>query len=397
MKNDVLRIIIFDGSFKTTPFINCLAKGLAVKHQVYILGFNEEMTEKIEGVEYKPLGNNQNKFRFGFTSLEYAIRTSSIKIFFSTIKSLIKGKRQQLQEQNLCFVLKQIEPDIIHLQWPSVISWFEEVLEEQKIPVVLSQRGFHSNVRPFVDNANFEYLKKWYPKMAGFHSVSKAIAINGDKIWHSPYKINKVIYTGLDLREIPFSKEYTLSKPLKLISIGRGHWIKGYDYALRTCKLLEHERIPFQYTIIGGAENEELQFMINDLGLQDNVILKSRMPQRKVFSLMQEASLLLMPSLEEGIPNVVVEAMAIGLPVIGTDCGGMREVVENDKEGWIVPIRNPKAMADAIVSLINSPISEIEKVRFNARFKVETQHTTEKMIIQMEELYNIVLSNYSEV
>ena len=104
---------------------------------------------------------------------------------FPTLKKLIKGKRQALQQQNLDLALKNISPDIIHLQWPSVIPWFEVVLMEQKIPVVLSQRGFHSNVRPFVDEANFEYLNKWYPKIAGFHSVSKAIAANGDKIWNT--------------------------------------------------------------------------------------------------------------------------------------------------------------------------------------------------------------------
>jgi len=218
-----IKIILFDGSFKTTAFINRLAKGLAIKHQVYILGFNEEVTKKIEGVHYKPLGNNQNKLRFTITSLGYAFRAGSLKKIFSTIKRLLKGEKQQLQEQNLRYALKKIKPDIIHLQWPSVIPWFEEVLEEQKIPVVLSQRGFHNNVRPFVEEDNFEYLQKWYPKIRGFHSVSKAMAANGDKIWQSLDKIDKVVYTGLDLEAFPFTGEYNRATPLKIISVGRAH------------------------------------------------------------------------------------------------------------------------------------------------------------------------------
>lgn len=382
-----LKIIIFDGSFKTTPFINRLVRGLVLNHQVYILGFNEKLSVSIAGAHYVSLGSNQSKLKFTVTTLGKLLRSKKFKLLFPTLRKLIKGKRQELQQQNLNLVLKNISPDIIHLQWPSVIPWFEDVLLKKEIPVILSQRGFHSNVRPFVDEANFEYLKKWYPKMAGFHSVSKAIATNGNKIWTSPEKIDKVNYTGLPLQEISFSENYMRSIPLKLLSIGRAHWIKGYDYALHSCKLLKEKNIPFQYTIIGGADDEELQFLIDNLGLKDCVFLERRMPQKKVFRSMQEASLLLMPSLEEGIPNVVVEAMAIGLPVISTDCGGVRELISKEKVGWIVPIRDPQAMAEAIEAFADMPLQKIEEVRLAARKKVEQQHNEEQMVKGMEELY----------
>ncbi len=387
-----LKIIIFDGSFKTTPFINRLVKGLTLNHQVYILGFNEKLTKPISGVNYVSLGSNQSKLKFTVTTLSRILQSKKFNLLFPTLKKLIKGKRQALQQQNLDLALKNISPDIIHLQWPSVIPWFEVVLMEQKIPVVLSQRGFHSNVRPFVDEANFEYLKKWYPKMAGFHSVSKAIAANGDKIWNSPAKIDKVIYTGLPLQEILFSEKYIRSTPLKLLSIGRAHWIKGYDYALQACKQLKEKNIPFHYTIIGGAGDEELQFLVDDFKLKNYVVLEKRKPQPEVFNLMQEASLLLMPSLEEGIPNVVVEAMAIGLPVISTDCGGVPELITNDKDGWLVPTRNPQALAGAIEDFLGLSPNRVEEVRLAARKKVEQQHNEEQMVKGMKDLYYEVLS-----
>ena len=389
-----LKIIIFDGSYKTTAFINRLAKGLAAGHEVYILGFNEEVSKKLEKVHYVPLGSNQNKWRFVRTSLKYTMQAGSVKILFSTLGHLIKGERQELQEQNLRFALNKIEPDIIHLQWPSVIPWFEEVLKEQKIPVVLSQRGFHNNVRPFVDEANFEYLKKWYPKIAGFHSVSKAMVVNGGKIWNAPEKIDRVVYTGLPLNELPFSEEYTLAKPLQLLSVGRAHWIKGYDYALQTCRILKDRNIPFHYSIIGGAGDEELQFLIADRGLQDFVSLEGRLPQATVFKRMREASLLLMPSVEEGVPNVAVEAMTVGLPVLSTDCGGVLELIEDGVEGWMVPTRDPKAMADGVIAFSKLPLEKIEGVRIAARKKVELQHSEDGMIKGMEALYRQVLERF---
>ncbi len=382
-----LKIIIFDGSFKTTPFINRLVKGLALNHQVYILGFNEKLMQPLSGVSYVSLGSNQSKLKFIVTTLGKLLQSKKFNLMFPTLRKLIQGKRQVLQQQNLDLALKIISPVIIHLQWPSVIPWFEEVLLKQEIPVILSQRGFHSNVRPFVDENNFKYLQEWYPKMAGFHSVSKAISANGDKIWASSEKVDKVIYTGLPLEQMPFFEEYSLSKPLKIVSIGRAHWIKGYDYALHCCKLMKERNIAFSYTIIGGSGDEELQFLVDDLGLQDYVVLEKRKPQEEVFKLMREASLLLMPSLEEGIPNVVVEAMAIGLPVISTDCGGVPELIEEGINGWIVPIRDPEALTVAIIHFLGLPIDKIEKVRIEARRKVEKQHNEKQMVRGMEGLY----------
>ncbi len=394
MCNPQLKILLFDGSFKTTPFINRLAKGLAARHQVCIAGFNEEVAYKIPGISYLPLGSNQNKFRFVTTSLEYALRTGSIRKIFATIKSLLKGERQKLQEQNLRFALKKINPDVIHLQWPSVLQWFEEVLEKQEIPVVLSQRGFHNNVRPFVDGENFEYLQKWYPKISGFHSVSKAIAANGDKIWQSPDKIDRVVYTGLDLERFSFSQGYQRITPIKMLSVGRAHWVKGYDYALQACRILKEQNLSFHYDIIGAAGDEELQFLVADLGLEDFVSLRHRVPQSEVVKMMEEASLLLLPSVEEGVPNVVVEAMALGLPVLCTDCGGVGELIEDGVSGWVVPTRDARAMAGAILGFMELPLGKIEEVRINARKKVEAQHSEEEMVMGMEGLYREVLERF---
>lgn len=391
-----MRIIIFDGSYKTTAFINRLASGLAERHQVYILGFNEGVRTKLKNTYYVPLGSNQSKIRFVSTSLNYAIKYKSIPKLFVTFKNLIRGRRKELQEQNLRFVLNKIQPDIIHLQWPSVIPWFENVLVEQNIPVILSQRGFHNNVVPFINQDNFKYLQHWYPKIAGFHSVSKAISLNGDKIWNSPKKINKVVYTGLPLLDFSFHEEYSVSEPLKLLSVGRPHWKKGYDYALQACRILKDQDISFHYSIIGGAGNEELQFLIADLGLQDYVSLEIRMPQAKVFKIMHESSMLLMPSVEEGVPNVAVEAMALGLPVLSTDCGGVPELIEDGVEGWVVPMRDPGVMAEAVISFSKLSLEEIERVRVAARKKVEVQHSEEGMVRGMENLYREVLINHKE-
>jgi colanic acid/amylovoran biosynthesis glycosyltransferase len=383
-----MRIIIFEGSFSTTPFINRLVKGLVLKHEVYILGFNESVSKKIKNVHYVSLGSNQNKLSFFKTALSFSFKNGFFS-FFKTIKLLLKKNRKQIQQQNFKTALEQIKPDIIHVQWPSLLSWCEPFLLIKKYKIVLSQRGSQTNIVPFVDDSNFQYLKKWYPKIDGFHSVSKAISEKGDLIWSDSSKIDDVIYTGLQLEQFVFSKNYSKSKPLKIISVGRAHWVKGYDYALKCCKILKETGIPFQYTIVGGAEDEELQYLINSLGLEKTVRLLPRLPQNNVFKLMESASLLLISSLAEGLPNVAVEAMALGVPVLSTACGGVAELIDNDANGWIVPTRNPEAMALAIERFIELPCETIEKIREAARRKVETQHSEKQMLEAIEHLYSL--------
>ena len=389
-----IKILLFDGSFKTTAFINRLASGLAERHEVYIAGFNEELPTRLPNVNYVPLGSNQNKIRFVKTALYWSWQQRSFMAFVNSFKALLKGDKSSIQQQNLAAALVHIKPDIIHLQWTSVIPYFESVLRKQEIPVILSQRGFHTNVKPFVYSENMEYLREYYPLFAGFHSVSKSVVNNGDKIWHGPSKINGVVYTGLPLEEWLFSNGYQKKEQIKILSIGRNHWKKGNDYALQACKLLKEKGLSFEYTIIGAAGDEELQFLRADLGLEKEVVFLEQVPIGKVKEIMSEASLLLMPSVEEGVPNVAVEAMAIGCPVIGFGCDGLPELIENGKEGWLVPVRDVEAMAEAVMRFREMNLEEIEGIRKNARHKVEIQHSEEGMISGMERLYIEVLGRF---
>ena len=391
MNSKSLKIIIFDGSFKTTTFINRLALGLSKNHKVTILGFNNAVSKKLPNVTYFDLGSSQKVFNLVLQSKLIATRllfkTGGFKSFFKTLKKIFTLNKKQLQQDNFNSVLRLIKPDIVHVQWPSLIPWCEDGLESGKYNFVLSQRGYQSNVRPFVSQENFNYLQQWYPKFAGFHSVSKAISIESDKIYTSDKKIDKVVYSGFDFSKLTFNKNYNKQESLQILSVGRPHWIKGYSDALQACKVLLNKGIDFNYTIIGTSErNEELLYLIDDLGLKEHILLLPKMPQEDVYSKMKEASVLLFPSIMEGMPNVVVEAMALGLPVISTNCGGVGELIKN-KTGWLVPTRNPDALAKAIIDFTKTPNTKIEEIRLAARQKVEEQNSEEMMVLGMEQLY----------
>ena len=372
-----------------------MIKGLVEKHHVYVLGFNEENYHKINKVTYVSLGSNQNKFKFIKTAIHFSILNKNALFFINTLKYLFQKEKKIIQQQNFETAIAQIKPDIIHLQWPSLLPWCETVLQNKEINVLLSQRGSQTNIRPFIDPTYFNYLRKCYPKTDGFHSVSKAISLKGDVIWNDKSKVDKVIYTGLQLEKFSFSLKNNNKGFIQLLSVGRVHWVKGYNDALKCCELLKKSRINFQYTIVGATGDEELLYLRNELDLEKEVVLKNRIPQEQVVELMKSSSVLLMPSVEEGMPNVIVEAMALGLPVISADCGGVTELIKNDIEGWVVPMRNPEALAEAIKSFIDMPLEKINKLQLAARKKVEEQHSEKQMVAGMEQLYYDAINNHS--
>ena len=149
----------------------------------------------------------------------------------------------------------------------------------------------------------------------------------------------------------------------------------------------------FRYTIIGGKHDEEVIYLVQEAGLQENIQLLGKYPSSKVYELVQEASLFILPSLEEGIANVAVEAMTLGTPVISTDCGGMQELITHNQEGWIVPRRDPLALARQIEVFTKLRTEKIETIRQAALQKVELEFNEEQMTKGMERLYQKVLSS----
>lgn len=389
-----MKIVVIEGSSKPPVFIVRLLEGLASRgHQVYIIHFNAKKKLSHDGIKFVSLGSHKNKTDLIFRSLRLGLKTG--KIFaFRSLRLILKGNARVLQKHNLKLITTSIQPDIIHINWPSLLGFADEILDEGKFPVVLSQRGYQINIRPFVNEQNMRELRNAFPKLGGFHSVSQAISAQGDLIYWASEKIDKVIYTGLDLEKFKFTADFTKGKKLKLISIGRPHWKKAYYYSIQACVFLKEKQIDFEYEIIGAAGNEELLFLINNLGLEKEVKLSHKLEQERVYELIRTSHLLIVSSVEEGLPNVLVEAMALGTPVLSTRCGGVEELIEHERNGFLVPQRNPEVMAQEIEIFHKMPVEEIHKIIKSAREKVQSRHSLTQMLERMESLYLQVKENF---
>lgn len=115
------------------------------------------------------------------------------------------------------------------------------------------------------------------------------------------------------------------------------------------------------------------------------------LPHKDVLQKYMEADVFLLPSFEEGVANVVLESMALGTFVISTDCGGMKEVISDGTNGFIVPIRDTRAIKESILRYMAMPEDKRFEIRKNARSTILEHHLIDRQVSQMTELYTEVL------
>ena len=129
---------------------------------------------------------------------------------------------------------------------------------------------------------------------------------------------------------------------------------------VRACAILRDRGVKFNCRIVGGADKYALVIkqLIADLDLQDLVSLPGAVTQEQLRGIYQQGSVFALPCLvvdngdRDGIPNVLVEAMAMEMPVISTDISGIPELIQDQINGLLVPEKNAAAMADAIERLL---------------------------------------------
>jgi len=147
-----------------------------------------------------------------------------------------------------------------------------------------------------------------------------------------------------------------------ILSVARLCEKKGLEFLIEACRILVDRGVAFQCRIVGyGPLEDKLQKMIATLALRDRVFLLGKMTQDQLAQLYPQSNLFVLPCMilengdQDGIPNVLFEAMVCGVPIVSTEIPSICELIEHQKNGLLVEQRNARALADAIELLIGSP------------------------------------------
>jgi glycosyltransferase involved in cell wall biosynthesis len=251
--------------------------------------------------------------------------------------------------------LRRIGPDIVHVQsqmlyahaalereWPSVLTIHGIRFREAKM-----ERGYKGLQHRYAIRYELDAVRRArnviclnkYSRDAYGDLLSKA------RIRFIDNPIDDVFF-GIENRE----------EPGRILLLAAMRRLKGIEYLIQGAAILRDEGVPVDVHCFGPTPDEdyccEMNALIARLRLSDLVHLRPRASKDEVVKEYAKASVVVLPSLLENAPMVISEAMAAGKPVVATPAGGIPDMVDDGKTGFIVPMRDAVALAKAIGTLI---------------------------------------------
>jgi len=310
-------------------------KSMAVQNQVYQRDsdFDKMMAKKLSGIESSHFWGFQGSCHDSLVAAKASGKTAICELATAHV---IQAKKILAKEARL---QPEWADSIDNLYFPPT---YEKRLEEepQLADVVIAASGF----------------TKWTLTESG---------IPEDKI--------RVLPLGFEAEKIPYvlPEKGISNRPLRLLFAGTATQRKGISYLIEAMKAIG-KTPDIELHIVGGIQGSGTALWKNEEWFHYH----KPVSQYEMFRLYQDFDALVLPTIFEGFGLVIVEAMAAGLPVITTAHSMGPEVIESEKNGWLVPIRNPNAIAEAILSLRNLNDTQYLNMRQNAR-KAALQFTWE--------------------
>ncbi|MDV4343032.1 glycosyltransferase family 4 protein [Methanoculleus sp. YWC-01] len=174
-------------------------------------------------------------------------------------------------------------------------------------------------------------------------------------------------------------------RPRRIGYIGRLSKEKGIENFVRSLPAILSNQQDHHVLIGGDGElNETIEASLQEEGITDRVDLPGWISHDDLSKYLNQLRLLVLPSYTEGLPNIVLEAMACGTPVLATPVGAIPDIIVDGKTGFIMENNSPECIAANIIRALNSP--ELELIAENGRRFVEENFSFESTIVQWKEV-----------
>jgi glycosyltransferase involved in cell wall biosynthesis len=285
-------------------------------------------------------------------------------------------------------LLKEQEIEILQttLFYADIIGAYASYLV--KVPVVVSWEPV---------TGPFAFRHYWSYKLA-MQKIDCVVAVSEDirqrviqerKL--APEKVMTIHY-GVDLEKFA-PEDQALTRAdigvsgdhLVLGTVARFDYPKGHKFLINAAPGIVREFPNVRFVFVGdGPLRNDVERQINQLGLNDYFVLLGF--RRDVKQILGLFDLFILPSLSEGLPNAVLEAMACSNPVVATAVNGVVEVVKDGETGYLVPPKNPYDIARAVIRILKSPAT-MKEMGTRGRERVAHHFSVEQQISKFEQLY----------
>jgi glycosyltransferase involved in cell wall biosynthesis len=310
------------------------------------------------------------------------------------VHSLSPHKYVPLYLPNLCRLLWHGRFDLIHCHLTAANLIAKPLAALLGVPFIFN----------YDQNDMFRTIRPWRRRLDGWanlitHHIVAVSASTRDFLIQQekvpPAKIT-VVYNGVDLQRFQPSTEvdgrltrrrrWGLPEKAPLVGgVGRLHQQKNFPLFLQVAREVLHQIPEVCFIIAGeGPERQNLESLARDLGIAAHVYFLGYVSD--MTELYPALDLLLMTSRLEGTPLTVLEAMAMGVPVVAARVDGMAEILEDGKDAYLVPSREPASFARRTISLLQD---QAIASRFSraGQTKVRSQYSATAMVRRVEDLY----------
>ncbi|WP_224964450.1 glycosyltransferase [Acinetobacter guillouiae] len=316
-------------------------------------------------------------------------KNTEIELIYLGLENLTKAK---FAYKNYKKLILDFKPDVVHAHMVHANIFARISRKFLLVPRLICSA--HSNN----EGGRFRMLAyKYTHNLADITTnVSKNASLSFEKLGAVPENGIMTVYNGIDLSKFEKNNkdnwlkneiEVLESTPL-FLSVGRFHEAKDYPNLLRAFSIFKEtsnfkEKQP-KLVIAGDGElRGETEALINTLNLQSNVILLGR--RDDIPALLNMSDFFVLSSKYEGLPTVIIEAMACETYVIATDCGGSSEIM--GETGKLIPIQNSSALADAFNDVLMLNESEVIDNNKIARKRIEDQFSLINSVERWLKLY----------
>lgn len=337
-----------------TFFINKVI-GLCMRgHRVTVFGSNKPADSSVARLynirQYKNLEIVNLDFKH---SLWYFLKTfiSFPSAFFKSFHADPQIFRRELHI-NLCKAYtNKYACDIYHFGYSGTAIFYLPLFDSLKGKKMISCRGTAENVKLVSEKDRIRKLNILFEKVDKIHCVSSSMSntVQGYGAPASKIFINR---PAVDTQFFTRQGMYKENSTIIIASIGRLVFQKGFMIGILAIHELQKNFSRFIWKIAGdGPEMEELMSHIHSLGLSAHVQLLGKKNRNEIRALYEEADIYFLPSVSEGLANAVLEAMAMSLPTVSSDVGGMREAITHNVDGMVCSNYDHVAMAAQLLEL----------------------------------------------
>lgn len=201
------------------------------------------------------------------------------------------------------------------------------------------------------------------------------------------------VYHGIDIGLFQQQRVIPPTPPYKILTIARMTEKKGLPTLYRALKILQEKGVPFNHTLIGdGDDRDKILNLVSSLDLDKNCKWIGAQTHEEVVRYFRKSDLFVLACEiaksgdRDGIPNVLVESLAMGVPALSTEVSAIPEILLNEKTGITVPPSEPEAMSEAILRMVTD--RELRhKLITNGRKYVETEFDNKKWVKNLGELF----------